>query len=367
LHSSHVDEYVNWQAEAWDDDNDYYRIGDSQSSQSEVYISEFIAPPDFVAPTSGVSSLAAYCMSSSLSVAYTATDAGSGVGFVELYYRLGTSGPFLKYSTTGNPTGHWTSSPITFDTADTGGDGEYQFYTRATDVFGNVEPAPGIEDSTTIVDTVAPSTTHSCTGTSGSGGWYVSDSVSVSLMAADSTSGVSSTVYRLNQGDWKTYSGAFSVGDEGTTTVEFYSVDTAGNSESHKYSALKIDRSCPSLTINQANGTSFNSSSVTISWICTDAASGLAQLEYSLDNGAFKSCTGESLALTNVGDGAHTITMRGTDNAGNAVERTLTFDVNTNVSSMSGPIGPWLNIGLIIVALAVVLVLILVLRRRRGA
>jgi hypothetical protein len=57
------------------------------------------------------------------------------------------------------------------------------------------------------------------------------DGYTVTLTATDSGSGVSVTMYRIDGGDWQTYSEPFEVTGSGNHTVEFYSVDAAGNEE----------------------------------------------------------------------------------------------------------------------------------------
>jgi hypothetical protein len=57
------------------------------------------------------------------------------------------------------------------------------------------------------------------------------DGYTVTLAANDSGSGISVTMYRIDGGEWQTYEGAFDVTGEGNHTVEFYSVDVAGNEE----------------------------------------------------------------------------------------------------------------------------------------
>ncbi len=83
-------------------------------------------------------------------VAYSATDATSGVQYVELWYRV-DGGSYAQYGST------FTTSPISFTAA---GDGVYDFYTIGTDVVGNVEDAPASPpDVSTTVDTTAPTVT----------------------------------------------------------------------------------------------------------------------------------------------------------------------------------------------------------------
>jgi hypothetical protein len=508
-----------------------------------AYVDDIIiTASDSVRPSSSASPLPAYSSVSPVSVAYLASDSGSGIGFVELYYRLGTSGSFSKYITAGNPSGHWMTSPIAFDTSLTGGDGLYQLYTVATDGFGNMELPPGTPDTAITVDKIAPSTLHSISGTAGTNSWYTS-SVTVTLVAGDSASGVASIHYQLGSGGWQTYGSSFvystegdhlleyystdnagndesikntpiridtsnpisnivvtgsagtndwligtsvtvnltatdsisggssiyyaidggsiqsyanefQVSKDGVTTIGYYATDSAGNSESHKlysfkldttdpvtqaalsgtrgdnlwyvssvsltlspldavsgvnwtkysldngswqpYSGsfsittdgahtvefysqdnssrtevtrnttFKIDTVVPSLTIDVLNNTKSTSNSIMVSWSSSDGTSGVNRTEYSLDGGAFQVCTGSSLDLKGLADGDHNLVLKVTDNAGNSIAKSVSFKVNTNVFSMSGPVGPWLDIGLILVALFIVVLLVLLLRRRRG-
>lgn len=68
-------------------------------------------------------------------VPYVASDAESGVQHVELFYSR-EAGAWTQYGA------NFTTSPISFDSSSTGGDGLYEFYTIATDNAGNKEVAP---------------------------------------------------------------------------------------------------------------------------------------------------------------------------------------------------------------------------------
>jgi len=72
------------------------------------------------------------------------------------------------------------------------------------------------------IDTVAPVTTS---GVSGAQLW---------LNSTDATSGRGSTMYRIDNGTWQTYSSVLTVTGEGTHKVDYYSLDAAGNQEAIK-------------------------------------------------------------------------------------------------------------------------------------
>jgi len=89
------------------------------------------------------------------------------------------------------------------------------------------------------VDSVAPATLHSLSGTSGTNGWYVSP-VMVTLSASDATSGIASTTL-----EGSTYTGPRTYSGNGTFTYQYRSTDNAGNAEALKSLSLKIDTVAP--------------------------------------------------------------------------------------------------------------------------
>ena len=98
---------------------------------------------DTTPPTSQVGTLPVSSSDAVVQIPYTASDSGSDVQYVELWYMKGGSGLYSKY-TYGSPggTGRWTISPITFDSNQAGGAGRYYFYTIAVDNHDNREAVP---------------------------------------------------------------------------------------------------------------------------------------------------------------------------------------------------------------------------------
>jgi Ca2+-binding RTX toxin-like protein len=98
----------------------------------------------------------------------------------------------------------------------------------AVDIRGNVSE---VRTKSFIVDNLAPVTTASLS-TPLPDGTYVSPTVT--LTATDEGSGVDRTEYRLDGGEWTTYTGPFTVGDSGERVLEWRSIDVSGNVEATK-------------------------------------------------------------------------------------------------------------------------------------
>lgn len=133
-------------------------VGETKAmfSDSGTTTGTFAAAMDWNKPVSNVTGLTEYQADVNFSVDYVASDNETGLKYVVLYYRKGTSGAFTLYGTdnySGELTGNGSFSFIASE-----GDGTYQFYTVAGDVYGNVENAPATFDEETILDTVKPVT-----------------------------------------------------------------------------------------------------------------------------------------------------------------------------------------------------------------
>jgi len=124
------------------------------------------------------------------------------------------------------------------------GDGKYVATLNVTDDSGASD-----EDTCNItVDTVAPVTNASLNGTEGDNGWYTSN-VTVTLLPTDATSGVDTTYYSIDGGNWTEYNSSFVISDDGETSIEFYSVDKAGNKETAREVTVKVEKSLPGISI----------------------------------------------------------------------------------------------------------------------
>lgn len=101
---------------------------------------------DITKPQSAVLALPALITSARFQVGFAASDIEGAVDHALLYYRL-AGGAWTRYGDS------FTTTPVAFDTTRTGGDGTYEFHTRAVDDSGNTEDAPAAPDARTLVVT----------------------------------------------------------------------------------------------------------------------------------------------------------------------------------------------------------------------
>ena len=115
-------------------------------------------------------------------------------------------------------------------------------------VVGTAIPATAIVTVTDPVDMTAPVTIVTASAADGRNDWYVG-SPTVTLTAADDLSGVKQTLYRIDNGAWETYSQPVTIAMDGIHTLEYKSVDRAGNEEAVRSLTLKVDKAAPTLNV----------------------------------------------------------------------------------------------------------------------
>ncbi|MBN1678083.1 MAG: hypothetical protein JW880_06045, partial [Candidatus Thermoplasmatota archaeon] len=200
-----------------------------------------------------------------------------------------------------------------------------------------------------------PTTTAAPAGTSGSAGWFLSG-VNVTLSATGGDGGVDYTQYRLDGGSWTTYSVPISVQTDGVHSLEYRSVDNAGQVEATKTLAVKIDR-VASVTTGAVSGSYV--------WLnATDATSGVGTTKYRIDGGTWQTYSG---VLNVSGEGKHTVEFHSVDAAGNA-EATHSLEVEVENGQGSAILGDWtLYIVLAIIAIIAIISIGAIFGMRRRA
>lgn len=200
---------------------------------------------------------------------------------------------------------------------------------RATDNLGNEQEGTAVP--------VTPDFTEPTTSDSGTNADWHNTNVTVTLTTEADASGIASTHYRINDGAWNLYTGAFEVSDEGENTISYYSVDNVGNAETAHQTAftVKIDKTAPTITDNSVSG--WKNTATTVTLTPADSLSPLAGVKY---------CEGESCdvsegtilvspyAIPFIADGVKTIRYQTADVAGN-LSAIGTFTVQTDLTDPS--------------------------------
>ncbi|TYP68890.1 hypothetical protein BCM02_1178 [Paenibacillus methanolicus] len=151
--------------------------------------------------------------------------AGARVEFLAQDDPAGTGVRDTRYDINNGPRQTYTG-PFVLTGEDTH---HYVLDFNSTDNNGNQE---GQQRIVIKIDSDIPFTKSTLTPNWSADKTYIK-SYTVTLRAYDQTTGVKATYYRINGGEWKTYSGPFEMDQVGERRLDFYSVDNVGNEEKH--------------------------------------------------------------------------------------------------------------------------------------
>ena len=203
----------------------------------------------------------------------------------------------------------------------------------------------------------APTTSASVDGAVGANGWHLT-AVNVTLTATSPSGSSLITLYTLDQGSWTTYAERFVVGD-GDHVLQWQSIDAAGRIETMKSASIRVDLTPPSVGTPSPSG-SVSQSDVTISWSSSDAASGIARQEVSIDGGPFESVGLVTTITRHLSNGPHTVQVKAVDNAGRTSSSQGHFDVESSAFSLPTlPLGISWPFALFVVVLGLVTALVI--------
>jgi hypothetical protein len=241
-------------------------------------------------------------------------------------------------------------------------EGAHTLHYEVADVAGNI--VTGSEEFK--IDSVAPVTTVTLTGTMGEDGWYV-DFVTPEFDATDASSGVNVTMYRDQLStEWNVYPDTLLyLGATGARVVEYYSIDNAGNVEATKSVTFNVDTDVPAVIYSSP--IVFEDTTVVIVWSASDVGSGIDRYETSLDGAAFVNRgTGTSLTIEDLEDGSeHTLAVRVYDSAGNMASFTIDFEIDLGGGGMASWI-PYAAIAAVAIAALAILLFFLMKRGKKG-
>ncbi|HKZ94228.1 MAG TPA: PKD domain-containing protein [Candidatus Bathyarchaeia archaeon] len=195
--------------------------------------------------------------------------------------------------------------------------GNHTVEARGISSVGNTETS--YSSDTVTVDYIPPTAYQDYDGL-----WKTKNFI-INLTATDNFSGIARISYKINNGPIKTVSvyGQPLIATEGTSnTLEYWSVDNAGNEEEHHIlTEIKLDKTTPTGTVLINNGDPYTASSfVTLTSTATDATSGVYRVRYSND-GVWETEPWETPSLTKawtlvLGEGTKNVYYQVKDNAG---------------------------------------------------
>jgi len=296
---------------------DYYATdlaGNNESARAVTFHIDTVAPVTSAQVAGTLAGDGSYV--SSVTVTLTASDATSGVHSER--YRI-DGGPWRNYSV-----------PFVL-----GGNGTHVFDYFATDVAGITEAMQTQSIRITGDYHVPPVSAMSAAGTLGANGWYISP-VTVTLTATSGSGSATTIAYRIDGNAWVTYSQPFTLPD-GRHVLVYQATDADGYSEVSKSIAINVDATPPSVFANSPSVPIGPDDS--LSWSGSDAGSGIARYEVSIDGAAFVSIGLQTGLTRHWTAGTHVVVVRAYDAAGNAKSSVIQFSVAENPTSTT-PSGP---------------------------
>jgi hypothetical protein len=305
----------------------------------------------------------AYVTTLAPTITGTATDpaAGSpGTGVASVWFSPGNNdwrGPADGVTdTSGN--GSWSTWSYLWHVP---ADGLYTIITHAVDNAGNQPLAQDRTSINVIVDTTPPVTTITAPA---DGAYFTTVPVTITGTASDATSGMAKVEISTNNGstwttlaatatsdNWAHWSYTWTPPADGVYTIKSRGTDKAGNVESvftvDNTKTITVDRAKPAVAITAPLSAAWvPGSSFTITGTASDATSGVAKVEVSIDGGVWTSVTGTTSWSYSwnplPADGTHKLQAKATDKAGNfqtTAVISVKVDGHAPTSTITAPAG----------------------------
>ncbi|UKS24754.1 PA14 domain-containing protein [Paenibacillus sp. HWE-109] len=257
-----------------------------------------VAPPVTTATADGLTGAGTF-NKQDVHVVFTAVHPTAGVGIKQTDYR--TAGGIWQTVTT--------AQPITLSS-----EGVHQLEYRSIDMLNNEEEPKVLLIG---IDKTAPATTSSAAS-----GWQRTPQT-VTFAVYDALSGVQNTFYSLN-GGLPAVGNSVTIATYGVNTVNYYSVDAAGNQEIPHSVQVRYDPEPPLLTMSGPL-TVYLTDPIVPNLIVSDPLSGVASTIVKLDGAVVP--TNLNLPPLSLWLGQHTLEVTATDLAGNQIVRTFVIKV----------------------------------------
>jgi len=262
----------------------------------------------------------AYVTATSVTLALTSTDTTSNVHQL----RLSNDGVW--------DTEQWENPSTAKAWTLTSGDGQKTVYYQVKDNAGLISTT--LSDTITL-DTKPPSGSVTMAGDSA---YANTTSLTLTLLAGDATSGVARMRFSHDNSawtPWEAYSASktwtLTTGDDQKTVYVQY-IDAAGLISESYSDTIILDTTAPTITITSPGlGYEIKSSTVRVTWTCSDVTSGTSYCEIKIDDDSWINVGTDTVhTFTGVNDGTHTVNVKVYDKAGWSSIDSVEFTVYTS-------------------------------------
>ncbi|HEX4922906.1 MAG TPA: Ig-like domain-containing protein, partial [Bdellovibrionales bacterium] len=225
------------------------------------------------------------------------------------------------------------SSPLSFASL---ADGNHVLYVQAIDRAVNQSPAISY---TWQVDTASPLVVLNSQPNN-----PTNDSAGTFVFSGNDGSGTGVTGFqcRVDAGVFGACASPLTlpVMADGSHTFYVKAVDAVANESTTLSYSWTIDTSLPVVNILTGPAATVNTSTASFTFSATDTGTGVAQIECSLDGGAYAACSSPK-TYNGLADGSHTFDLRAVDGAGNvSLVASRGWSIDTSVPSVTVVIAP---------------------------
>ena len=165
---------------------------------------------------------------------------------------------------------------ITID-LDSKDDGIYSIIAKTFDKAGNVNSD---EKDNIIIDTIAPNTQINTTKSDGAQYNYDWTNQSIFVEFSVKDENPDKTYYKIDNGAWNIYNNKFEISTDGNHTLEYYSIDKAGNKENTNKVYIKIDKDIPTVSFNPDSQDNWTNNNLNVNITGKDKTSGVKGIYY---------------------------------------------------------------------------------------
>ena len=260
-----------------------------------------------------------------LTITYPAVGAWYNVTTINATWTASDAGSGLLNTSVSLDGGEWTAMMDEYYEYTSLANGQHTISVRVYDNATNMRTS----SKTFNINTVLPSVNI----TDPAEGALLSSTGVTATWEGDPSSEIANYWVSIDSGDWSDVdlntSYTFTGLTEGEHEIAVKVSDYAGNMNTSTVSVYVDSVSPEVLFSSPSEGAIINIDSLMVEWTVSETGSGVADTKVRVDGGSWEIVSVNNHTLSGLADGAHTVVVRSTDNAGNYEDATLTFVVDT--------------------------------------